>query len=609
MCEENTDFLSVQFDQRKELNYEQSLAEKCPELAPFIENGIQSTYMVIKGHVQSGKTNFMICASALFVSMGYAVVHLLRDRVSDREQIHERLVHFQQTHNREFKKTMNVVLNTTVKANASAKVDANAIDANAKTEFVSQPNIYLALSNKSSMIYIASMLKRCSFPYILFIDEVDFVDSGTSAKKNELINDMKRNAHCVFGVSATVMDPLGKEPIKASDIILIGMSPTYKGIKDLTLVTIPKKCRYSANTKLDLFEQDSGLEAYIDAFLMRPASSFPRIGLVNICRTKEPCQQAQLRLGETHPTLATIVYNGDGISFRKGKTHYIMKSTISSFLQYLKENGGVATYPHLLIFAGDLAGRCISFVSTDYEWHLSEQRLLVSSCCDEPELMQKIRLCGIYKDDVPLTLYTTKKTMDELYKAYLRQEEFICSLRQSDASSMAKTVIEATEINHAKMSRRRMVKDKDIDYHLTRVNYEVGWNASAYELVLRDDGVTAPKYLPPAVFYEAYGEVPVEAASSAAAADHDPDTISKLFKKWSTADTKIARFMQELDPDKVYTNEEMADYVESKELTGNFTNLFIKNTRKSNGYGNLLEYCRGGIRLRSCLVELFKAFF
>ena len=465
------------------------------------------------------------------------------------------------------------------------------------------------------MIHIVSMVKEAAFPYVLFIDEVDYVDSGTSAKKMELINEMKTHAYCIFGVSATVMDPLGKEKINPKHVILIGTTTTYgtyKGIKDLTLMPIPKKCHYSAKMSLDLFEQDVGLELYIDSFLTRTVSTFPRIGLVNICRTKDPCMRAQTRLGETHPKLATIVYNGDGISFQQGKKKFTMKTTISVFLQYLKENGGVEKYPRLLIFAGDLAGRCISFVSSDYEWHLTEQRLLVSSSCDEPELMQKVRLCGIYKDDAPLTLYTTKKTMDELYKAYLRQEEFICSLKHPDSQSfeIARESIEAMEIHSSKLTRRKMVKDKTIEYKLTTVNYEVGWHSTSYELKTGEDGAHHPTRLPPSIFYEAYGEKAVsDTQPTSVETDEAIDHIQKMFKKWSTAETKIARFMQELDPDKIYTNEEMAEYIDSKELTGNFTNLFTKNTKKSNGYGNLLEHCRGGIRLRPSLQDLFRVYF
>ena len=106
---------------------EESLYEKCPELRKI---NLNEKYIVIKGHVQSGKTNFMICARALFISMGYSVVHLLRDRTSDREQLYDRLINFD--------KELHIVKNAgTI---GSKKV----------------PQIYLALSNKSSLSKVSS---------------------------------------------------------------------------------------------------------------------------------------------------------------------------------------------------------------------------------------------------------------------------------------------------------------------------------------------------------------------------------------------------------------------------------------------------------------------
>ena len=373
---------------------------------------LKDKYTVIKGHVQSGKTNFMICASALFVSMGYSVVHLLRDRTSDRDQIHDRLLRFQEDHNKAFGQTMTVIKT----AGAGAKS-------------VNQPRIYLSLCNNTSVTKVLSIVTASDRPYILFIDEVDCVDSGDATQKYKAIQDMKKAAYCVFGVSATIMDPLGKENITSKNIILLGTDSkhgVYKGLDRVQLLEIDDKCKYTGAVDSDLFEEDKGLAVFIDEFVERQPIRYvtmthPNICLVNICRAKVPCFKAQVDLGKSHPNLVTIVYNGDGVSFRQGKTASKERTTISKFLQKLKDNGGVAKYPHIMIFAGDLAGRCISFVSEDYTWHLSDQRLLISSSCDEPELIQKIRLCGVYNDDIPLRLYTTKKTISELRKAYLRQ--------------------------------------------------------------------------------------------------------------------------------------------------------------------------------------------
>ena len=585
---------------------------------------LKDKYTVIKGHVQSGKTNFMICASALFVSMGYSVVHLLRDRTSDRDQIHGRLLRFQEDHNKAFGQTMRVI--------KTAGAGAKSVDS---------PQIYLALCNKPSVTKVLSIVNASERPYILFIDEVDFVDSGDATKKYEAIQDMKKSAYCVFGVSATIMDPLGKENITSKNIILLGTESkhgVYKGVDRIQLLEIDSNCKYTGLVDSNLFKEDEGLKAFVDEFVTRQPIRYvtrthPNICLVNICRTKGPCFKAQIELGKTHPKLATIVYNGDGISFRQGRTSFKERTTISSCLQKLKDNGGVAKYPHIMIFAGDLAGRCISFVSEDYTWHLSDQRLLISSSCDEPELIQKIRLCGVYNDDIPLRLYTTKKTISELRKAYLRQEEIICALKSHECDESDDTVVENTRtlmasmaLSKAKFGRRNITKDEKADVKIKMVDGDEdgGWDVDAYKMAKTKDGLCVPKALPPPSFYEAYGrQAPSEAEYDEYEEEHedeevDDDNVDEkkdieyvihMFKKWSSDGTKIARFMQDLDPEKVYTKDEIQE-IDPDWMKSNYTHFFQRKTANgSKGYGKILEETRDGVRLRPCLVEAFKSNF
>ncbi|NDE05601.1 MAG: hypothetical protein EB003_13335, partial [Flavobacteriia bacterium] len=311
------------------------------------------------------------------------------------------------------------------------------------------------------------------------------------------------------------MDPLGKENITSKNIILLGTESkhgVYKGVDRIQLLEVDPKCKYTGAVDSNLFKEDEGLKEFIDEFVTRQPIRYatrthPNICLVNICRTKGPCFKAQADLGKSHPKLATIVYNGDGISFRQGRTSFKERTTISSCLQKLKDNGGVAKYPHIMIFAGDLAGRCISFVSEDYTWHLSDQRLLISSSCDEPELIQKIRLCGVYNDEVPLKLYTTKKTIAELRKAYLRQEEIICALKSSEnAVENTRALMESMALSKDKFGRRSTTKDEKAEVKIKKVDVDGGWDVDAYKMTKEDDGTCVPKALPPASFYEAYGQ-------------------------------------------------------------------------------------------------------
>ena len=529
---------------------EESLYEKCPELRKI---NLKEKYIVIKGHVQSGKTNFMICASSLFISMGYSVVHLLRDRTSDREQLYDRLVNFD--------KELHIIKNAgTI---GSKKV----------------PQIYLALNNKSSLSKVFKIINKSTFPYILFIDEVDYVDSGDieTVKKYEVIQDMKKNAYCTFGVSATIMDQLGKEDISSKNIILLNTKSSYKGIDAIQLLEIDKKCKYTGNINDNLFDQDIGLLSFINDFSKRQPTPYlveiyPNICLVNICRTKGPYFKIQEYLGNSHPELATIVYNGDGISFRQGEFEFKEKITISKCLQQLKDDGGVDKYPNIMIFAGDLASRCVSFVSEDYKWHLTDQRLLISSSCDEPELIQKIRLCGVYNDDLPLKLYATKKTIDELRKAYLRQEEIVSSLQDKEIENV-RSFIDSMEMNKEKFTRRSMVKDHKIDFKITKVNYETGWD---YDICIPESKQEEKK----------------------SNLDLDTEIIIKIINNSMLGKpTKMSTFLSQLSPNKFYKKEELYNFLREAgyQQPQSILNSYLSNKISGFGFNHKLFNIKDGI--------------
>ena len=443
------------------MKYE-TLLEKCPELCHFRDiKSIQQQYYIVKGHVQSGKTNFMVCASNWFILSKLSVIILLRDRKSDRDQMYNRFKSF------------------------------SDISIFKKIRKVETSSIFLLLGNKSS---VDKALETIDTPYILFIDEVDYVDSGTKSKKCSLIQQLKQKAYCTFGVSATIMDPLGKEYVSSKHIILLGTHHNYKGIDSIRMMEISSESKYSGKTTDDLFEEDSGLELFMEEFSSRKPivymeKSIPNICLINICRTKEPCINAQERLSTFYPNVIIIVYNSDGIMYTYQHQHQKYKGSISNFLQYLKDNGYMN---NIIIFAGDLAGRCISFVSEDYEWHLSDQRLLVSNTCDEPELIQKIRLCGVYNDTIELRLWTTRKIMEDLRKSYLRQEEIISSLQETNIEH-ARKFIESMEISSEKMTKRSVVKDISMGLHLHTVTKKVGWDLDMYKMVNVGDGVKPRK--------------------------------------------------------------------------------------------------------------------
>jgi hypothetical protein len=478
----------------------------CPDLHQLDDtNELEGRYITIKGLVQSGKTKFMITASTKFIFEGYSVVIVLRNNKADQEQIFERLTNFDEQIKRQIKRQFFSICKT-----STQKIEMTT----------DTPRIYLTLGNSSSTFKIMQKIKETNTPYMLFIDEVDFVDSGEGTKKNECIPYLKENAHCVFGVSATVMDPIGKEDVRAGDIILLSAPLGYKGIPSIQAEPITEVSVYTGKTTDNLFKTDKGLAKFVLEFSTRKAfvcaNGFvhPQICLVNICRTKEPTMIVQEKLSKKFPSIIIVVYNGNGITytFRNKKNEF--KGTISAFLQMIKDKYQtfISAFsdiqkkeklpPSIIIFSGDLAGRGISFTSSDFGWHLTSMRLLVASNCDEPELIQRVRLCGIYNDDIPLTLYSTPAILEDIRKAYFRQEEIICFLKNKKHEKFdicCKELIESLDINNEKFTKRSIVKDKTgTDYSFSRINEECGWDIEVYDA----------KQLPPVQSYTLYGMTP-----------------------------------------------------------------------------------------------------
>ena len=488
------------------------LFEKCPDLHQLngeksrtireMFSSLKGRYLTVKGHIQSGKTNFMICASTLFLLSGYSVVIVLRNNKADQEQIHERLILFE--------KEMNKAMSTSTRAFKVCRTSSQAV-----TVEQNKPRIYLTLGNGSSTLKMLKGLTEHTDTgkgIALFIDEVDFVDSCDGTRKSEVIPLLKKHSHCIFGVSATIMDPLGKENVYPDDIILLSISSHYKGIPSIQVVDIDTSdvsAVYTGKTTDNLFETDEGLMDFAKMFSSQKPFTFangvvhPHICLVNICRTKGPTVEAQARLARKFPDMVVVVYNGDGITYAYKKETLEYKGTISSMLQMMKDTFEKVV-PNILIFSGDLAGRGISFTSSDFKWHLTSMRLLVANQCDEPELIQRVRLCGVYYDDVPLTLYSTSAILCDIKKAYFRQEEIICNLKkkkekkQTDETEkqLCKDFIESMSITKDKFTRRSPVKDKEgTEFHFKKVDKEVGWDLDVYH----------SRQLPPDQAYRLYG--------------------------------------------------------------------------------------------------------
>ena len=282
---------------------------------------------------------------------------------------------------------------------------------------------------------------------------------------------------------------------------------------------------------------------------------------------------------------------------------------IPQLMQWFIDNGGAKKFSHIVIKSGDFSGRSRSYVSTDGNWHLTHQYYGGGSSV--PDMIQAQRLLHDRPDSIPLIEYAPSKVIDNIVKGDMMQDEQIERLIDLRITGNIEVLC------HVQLGEEIWNKEKVPKASLCCGNVNKGFKIQKENRVEGEDGGWA---------VQKYNEIlkNIEPMVNVAMADSDDEGDEKyekeedekdiehviqMFKSWSHIDSKIGRFMQDLDPDKVYTKNEMNDYLVAKEMKSNYSNLKTRNTKKSNGYGKILEETSKGVRLRLCLVESFKRYF
>lgn len=80
---------------------------------------------------------------------------------------------------------------------------------------------------------------------------------------------------------------------------------------------------------------------------------------------------------------------------------------------------------YVIIVAGVLAGRGVSFVSQDYKRHLTHQYIAAPEGCHLESAMQSVRLLGKYNDNPNLTLYCSEPLYQDLFSQCEDMKAFV----------------------------------------------------------------------------------------------------------------------------------------------------------------------------------------
>jgi hypothetical protein len=430
---------------------------------------------IVKGNIQSGKTEYMIVIMlyiVLFIKR--SVIIIVRNYTQDRRQFIKRISEFIEKYRKIYKELDDIFL---VENILSKKIKLD-----------SKPKIYVLLNNSENISRMNKINILTEANYSLIFDEADLTDaSEDSLRRDKDLDFLKKNSDQIIWVSGTVIDKLVKEEgIGKEDIIILKTPKDYKSILSGHIKMKKVQGDMVNKSTKNIFESNPNIQEFLEEYAKEPIfEKQPRICLFSVTNIQKVMTDFQNEIEDRFPNIfSTIVYNGEGTIFRKGNKTIVKSNGISDCLQFLKMNGGIEENHHILIISGLLASRGISFVSDDYKWHLSEQYSLISKTTNEADMLQKIRLHGVYNDDIPLLLYTN--VVDDILKAVYKQEEliFFCKENCHDEKD-SKMVLKDINLSENKFSKNKKIIrsiTRSVSYKPNRVKGDDGgWSDDIYK--------------------------------------------------------------------------------------------------------------------------------
>ena len=372
----------------------------------------ESRYLTLVGHVQSGKTieEINYCYSSVN-EYHVPVILIVRNVSADQLQIRQRF----SEHGIE----INLLKNTSVEK---------------ATEIMQNNGILVLLCNISQLNKMRRVLGFYTGKFHVCIDEVDFCikSRNLASPIDRSLTIIKNKATHILGATATPFALFSTQK-DLDRVRSIKPKTNYRGIDDLEIVFV-ESCIIRKEPDFPLCDMGA-MDTIYNTFLDKPSG----VILHTVVKERENHIKIQKYLANVYPELTIVVYNGDGIRvvckrrnltpFARRKeinqynqlvnkynqiideeltVHYFQKYSISEVLQLLVDDHYQHT--HISIIAGHLASRGISFVSTDYSLHLTDQYLYTARNTHGENLLQSLRILGCYNDNYKLTLWCSRST-------------------------------------------------------------------------------------------------------------------------------------------------------------------------------------------------------
>ena len=378
-------------------------------------NYFESKYLTLVGHVQSGKTNEEISYCYTSINNGFPVLFLTRNIKADQLQLSARIS--------EFNKTVANPLKVKILSHGSISEIVKSMEQN---------YIIIFLCNRFQLKKIKEILTIYTGDYNLCIDEVDF---SIKSKNNEsesdyILSQIKKSANHILGATATPVAVFTTQK-DMTKIIKLKPNKRYHGIESLNIEFVDN---YITNDP----RSDTVTINQIYSNLLEKKSAFL---LHSVTKKRKNHSSLMNYVSELFPTFTYIIYNGDGIQVlcknRENKSfakkisinkygqninkyhnfenffHFFQNYSISEVLQLLVDDI-YHKHTHISIISGHLASRGVSFVSSDYSLHLTDQYFNAGKQTHGESYLQSLRILGCYNDNLPLTLWCSERSWNRI---------------------------------------------------------------------------------------------------------------------------------------------------------------------------------------------------
>jgi hypothetical protein len=216
-------------------------------------------YMIVKGFMQVGKTNFIISSAIWFMINGMSSIIVLRNYNGDKDQFVRRV--------EEYNEMLKKYIGESNVGESKFLIECVVDNINPSHFSSKNPKIIVCIANVVALKKLTSIIENnpsISKTYNLEIDEVDYIDSeGTGVVKE--LNKLREHCFCSYGVSATILDSTFKRDVEKGNVIILSTPENYKSVVNFKFIHLVYKNSLVTKKDGDAFT-DLNLFPYLDEF-------------------------------------------------------------------------------------------------------------------------------------------------------------------------------------------------------------------------------------------------------------------------------------------------------------------------------------------------------